>query len=120
MWSRSKATPPGHQVIFGSLNYTADIRGDLIFVGFEPQLSAPHCHDGHDLALPPNSALEAAPVSAPTPSSEPITPIEDGWLDTASGAAISTAIEPNTSPILCEARDSKEPDSSPDSEPYAP
>ena len=59
-------------------------------------------------------------MSAPTPSSEPITPIEDGWLDTASGAAISTAIEPNTSPILCEARDSKESDSSPDSEPFAP
>ena len=97
-----------------------DIRGDLIFDGFEPQPSAPHCHDGHDLALPPNSALEAAPVSAPTPSSEPITPIEDEWLDTASGAAICTAIEPNTNPILCEARDSKEPDSSPDSEPSAP
>ena len=30
------------------------------------------------------------------------------------------AIKPNTSPILCEARDSKEPDSSPDSEPSAP
>ena len=26
----------GHQVRFGSLNYTADIRGDLIFDGFEP------------------------------------------------------------------------------------
>ena len=25
---------PGHQVRFGSLNYTADIRGDLIFDGF--------------------------------------------------------------------------------------
>ena len=34
---------PGHQVRFGSLNYTADIRGDLIFDGFEPQPSAPHC-----------------------------------------------------------------------------
>ena len=31
---------PGHQVRFGSLNYTADIRGDLIFDGFEPQPSA--------------------------------------------------------------------------------
>ena len=59
-------------------------------------------------------------MSAPTLSSEPTTPIEDGWLDTASGAAISTAFEPNTSPILCEARDSEEPDSSPDSEPSAP
>ena len=47
---------PGHQVRFGSLNYTADIRGDLIFDGFEPQPSTPHCHDGHDLALPPDSA----------------------------------------------------------------
>ncbi len=47
---------PGHQVRFGSLNYTADIRGDLIFNGFEPRPSAPHCHDGHDLALPPDSA----------------------------------------------------------------
>ena len=27
---------PSHQVRFGSLNYTADIRGDLIFDGFEP------------------------------------------------------------------------------------
>ena len=26
----------GHQVRFGSLNYTADIRADLIFDGFEP------------------------------------------------------------------------------------
>ena len=25
---------PGHQVRFGNLNYTADIRGDLIFDGF--------------------------------------------------------------------------------------
>ena len=47
---------PGHQVRFGSLNYTVDIRGDLIFDGFEPRPSAPHCHDGHDLALEPDSA----------------------------------------------------------------
>ena len=111
---------PGHQGRFGSLNYTADIRGDLIFDGFEPQRSVSHCHDGHDLALSPNSALEAAPVSAPTLGSDPTTPIEDGWLDTASGAAISTAIKPNTSLVLREARDSKMPDSSPDSEPSAP
>ena len=111
---------PGRQVGFGSLNFRADIRGDLIFDGFEPQPSAPHCHDGHDLALPPNSAQEAALVSALTLSSEPAAPIEDGWLDTASGAAISMAIDPNTIPVLCEARDSKVPDSFPDSEPSAP
>ena len=27
---------PGHQVRFGNLNYTADIRGDLILNGFGP------------------------------------------------------------------------------------
>ena len=53
---------PGRQVRFGSLNYTANIRGDLIFDGFEPLPSALHCPDEYDLALPPNSALEAAPA----------------------------------------------------------
>ena len=52
---------PGHQVRFGSLNYMADIRGDLIFDGFEPLLSVPRCHDEHDLALPPNSAWRPHP-----------------------------------------------------------
>ena len=37
---------PGHQVRFGSLNYMADIRGDLIFDGFEPRPSAPHYLEG--------------------------------------------------------------------------
>ena len=70
--------------------------------------------------MPPNSALEAAPASALPLNSEPTAPIEDGWLDAASGAAIPTTIEPNISPALRETRDSKEPDSSPDSEPSAP
>ena len=52
---------PGHQVRFGSLTYTADIRGDLIFDGFEPQPGAPHCRDGYDLALPPNSTQRLRP-----------------------------------------------------------
>ena len=43
---------PGHPVRFGSLNYTADIRGDLIFDGFKPMSGAPHSRDEHDLALP--------------------------------------------------------------------
>ena len=80
----------------------------------------PRCHDGHDLALPPDSALEAAHESAPTLNSGPVVQIEDGWLDTASGAATSMAMEPNTDLVPCEARDSEVPDSSPDSEPPAP
>ena len=43
---------PGHQVRFGSLNYTADIHGGLIFDGFEPLPCASRGHDEHDLALP--------------------------------------------------------------------
>ena len=89
---------PGHQVRFGSLNYTADIRGDLIFDGFEPQPSAPHCLDGHDIALPPNSALEAAHASVPTIDSEPPAPIEDKRLDATSGVAISEAIRAELQP----------------------
>ena len=111
---------PGHQVRFGSLNFTADIRGDLIFDGFEPQPSVLHCHDGYDLALPPDSTLEAAHKSAPTHKSEPIAQIEDGWLDTASGTATSMAMEPNIDLIPCQARDSEVPDSSPNSETPAP
>ena len=102
------------------MNYTANIHGDLIFDGFEPQPGAPHCHDGYDLALPPNSTPEAAPASATTLISEPTAPIEDGWLDTASGAAVSTVIEPNTSLILYADRDPKVSDSFSDSEPPAP
>ena len=59
-------------------------------------------------------------MSAPTISSEPTAPIEDGWLDAASGAAIPTAIEPNTSPALRKTHDSKVPDSDPDSVNPAP
>ena len=111
---------PGRQVRFGSLNFTADIRGDLIFDGLKPQPSVPHCYDGHDLALPPDSTLEAAPESASTHSPEPIAQIEDGWLDTASGAATSTVVEPNTYLVPHKAHDSEVPDSSPDSEPAPP
>src|SRR3954471_5269194 len=104
---------PGHQVRFGSLNYTTDIRGDLIFDGFEPQPSAPHYLQGHDIALPPNSVLEAAYAPAPILDSEAATFFEYERLDVTSGAAILKAIEPNTSPTLRMACDCKEPDSSP-------
>ena len=56
---------PGHQVRFGSLNFTADIRGDLIFDGFEPMSGMPDGHDGHDFALPSDTIWEIAPAVAP-------------------------------------------------------
>ena len=42
---------PGHQVRLGSLYYVADIRGDLIFAGFETAATAPGHLDEHDLNL---------------------------------------------------------------------
>ena len=46
---------PGHQAKFGSLNYTADICGDLIFDGFEPLPCASCGRNEYDLALPSDS-----------------------------------------------------------------
>ena len=56
---------PGHQVKFGSLNYTADIRGDLIFDGFELMSGAPNSHDEHDLNLPSGGVREITPEATP-------------------------------------------------------
>ena len=39
-----KSYAPGHQVRFGSLKYVTDIRGDLIFDGFETTAVAPRRH----------------------------------------------------------------------------
>ena len=80
----------------------------------------PHCHGEHDLALRPDSTLEAALERAPIFNSEPAAQVEDGWLDSASGAATSAAIEPNIDLVPHEARDSEVPDSLPDSGPPAP
>ena len=56
---------PGHQVRFRNLNYTADIRGDLIFDGFGPVPRAPDSHDEHGLDLLSDNARDIAPIGAP-------------------------------------------------------
>ena len=87
---------PGHQVRFGSLNYTADIRGDLIFDGFKPMSVVPNSHSEHDLDLPSDSIRNIAPATALDFNLEQIVPSEDGWMDPATEAAHSTGTEPNT------------------------
>ena len=79
-----------------------------------------HYHSKHDLALQPDSTLDVVLEPAPIFNSEPAAQIEDRCLDTASGAATSTAIDPNTDLVPHEARDSEAPDSLPDTEPPAP
>ena len=113
---------PGHQVRFGSLNYTADIRGDLIFDGFEPLPCASRGHDEYDLALPLDSVQEIAPTATPTLNSEPVVPSMDGWMEPATEALPSAAIEPNIDLALHESRVVKLPDPSPstDSGPPVP
>ena len=55
---------PGHQIRFRNLDYTADIRGDLIFDKFEPAPGAPDSHDEHDLDLLSDSARDIIPEAA--------------------------------------------------------
>lgn len=78
------------------MNYIADIRGDLIFDGFEPMSGASHNHDEHDLALSLDGVWEITPTTTPALNPEQIAPSEDGWIDPAMEAALSVAIEPDT------------------------
>ena len=55
---------PGHQIRFGNLNYTADIRGDLIFDGFGPISGALNSHNVHDLDLQSDSIQNIGPAIA--------------------------------------------------------
>ena len=54
----------GHQVRFGNVNYTTDIRGDLIFDGFGPAPGAPNIYDGHVLDLLSDDARDITPAVA--------------------------------------------------------
>ena len=69
------------------MNYVADIRGDLIFDGFETVAVAPRRHDEHDLNLSSGHAQEIAPVTALALDPEQIAPSE---------ATESAALEPHT------------------------
>ena len=71
---------PGHQVIFGNLNYTTDIRGDLIFEVFEAVLGVPDSHDKHGLDLLSDEARDITPAVASDLNPEQVAlPKDEGW-----------------------------------------
>ena len=91
---------PGHRVRFGSLNFVANIPGDLIFDSFEPMPADP-CHNNeHDLNLSSDRAQQIALITALALDPEQFAPSEDGMLNPAARSADSTAIEPHTDPTL--------------------
>ena len=77
------------------MNYTTDIRGDLIFNGFEPMSDAPHSRDEHDVTLPLDNVWEIASATTPAFNPEQVAPSESGGMDPAMEAALSVAIEPD-------------------------
>ena len=113
---------PGHQVRFGILNYVVDIRGDLIFAGFDTAAAAPGHPDDHDLNLSSGSIQEIAPVTALALDLEQAAPSKDGRIDPTMEATDSTALEPYMDLVSHEAYATGMSDSSPaaGSEPHEP
>ena len=71
---------PGHQVRFGNLNYMADIRGDLIFDGFERIPDASRSHDEQDVTLSSDSVRRSHPqLLRPSIRSKSRHPRAEGW-----------------------------------------
>ena len=83
---------PGHQIRFGNLNYTADIRRDLIFDGFGPTPGAAHSHDEHGLDLLPDNARNIIPAITPDLNPEQVELPKDGGVNPAPQAAHSSAV----------------------------
>ena len=86
------------------MNYVADIRGDLIFKGFEPATIAPPHPDERDLNLSLDHTQEMVPVAATALEPEQVLPSE---------AAESAVLEPHTDSTRCNICVNRTPDSSP-------
>ena len=76
---------PGHQVRFRSLNNVADIRGDLIFDGFETAATTPLRPVEHGLNLSSGRIQEIAPATTLALDPEQIKSSEDGKLNPITG-----------------------------------
>ena len=102
---------PDHQVRFGNVNYTADIRGDFIFDGFGPVPEAPDSHDEHGLDLLSDNARDIIPAVSPDLNPEQVALPKDEGVDPAPQAAYSSVLEPNTGLTYVEACKPGPPDS---------
>ena len=95
---------PSHQVRFGSLNYVADIPGDLIFNGFETTTVASPCAEEHDLNLLSDYVQKTDPVATTASEPKQIVPFK---------ATKPMALEPHTDSTPCNACTNGPPDSYP-------
>ena len=95
------------------MNYVTDIRGDLIFDGFETAAVAPYHLDEHDLNLSSDHIQEIAPVTTLALDPEQIVPSEDGKLNPTTEATDSAALEPHTDLASCDICVTGTPDSFP-------
>ena len=77
------------------MNYVADIRGDLIFDGFETAATAPLRPDEHGLSLSSGRIQEIAPVTTLALDPEQAAPSKDGKLNPATEATDSPVLEPH-------------------------
>ena len=85
------------------MNYTTDIRGDLILDGFESAPGTPDSHDEHGLDLLSDNARDIIPEAAPNLNPGQVALPMDGGLDPAPQAAHSSAVEPYTGLTFVEA-----------------
>ena len=66
----------------------------MIFDGFGPLLGAPDSHDEHGLDLLSDNARDITPAVAPDLNPKQTALPKDGWMDPATQAAHSSAVEP--------------------------
>ena len=104
---------PGHQVRFVNLNYTEDIRGDLIFDGFGPVPGALDSHDEHGLDLLSDNTRDIIPAVALDLNPEQVALPKDGGVDPAPQTTCSSVLEPNTCLTSVETCNPGPPDSYP-------
>ena len=76
----------------------ADVRGDLIFDGFEPTTAVPGHYDEHDLDLSSGHTQEIAPMTALALELERTASPEARKLNPAAEAAESAALDPHKDP----------------------